>query len=509
MDRTFSWVEQIYPQHMNVLGPWVQAARDWVDSSGKNSEGQLSALSKFLEDYLLLALHLKGRSIAMRDFFGAQDLPSFTKLASANERRANGATATAHHFLNHVLRTRMGANEVSIGQWEATLGGPDAAVDYAVDPAVDAAPGSSVASTIASAIVLRNPIPLIDSAGRAKTSRKDTDQTLAWVTQKYPNMGAWRALAAGWLNHQSGDQSTRLHALSRLFDLYLASPLMPKGHEKPQVCLSRTTAMPSFMELAGVTLASKNKGQPLKGGAVYANIIHDFLNWVLHTDDYSETDDLGRRVVSPAFVNFVERRSTAGLGTADSSVRQALPYGLIAEARRVIAEGPNFSDWAWAQSLLGAEIGTAGRTGSDWYEVDPAFITDAAKSDPDFVWRERVLVRAGKVTEVWSPVRYVALLIKLILPLRTMQVRVLDSGEADTWRYIHPVEQATCACDGHALHAPAGAPGILNNPVPGGDINLMRINSVVVRGGRRALFALGRGTVACAKLLSGTAKRRQ
>lgn len=33
--------------------------------------------------------------------------------------------------------------------------------------------------------------------------------------------------------------------------------------------------------------------------------------------------------------------------------------------------------------------------------------------------------------------RAVALYIKLELPLRTIQVRMLDSGEADTWRYVH------------------------------------------------------------------------
>ncbi|WP_407712022.1 VPA1269 family protein, partial [Burkholderia contaminans] len=43
--------------------------------------------------------------------------------------------------------------------------------------------------------------------------------------------------------------------------------------------------------------------------------------------------------------------------------------------------------------------------------------------------------RGGQVLQMWSPVRWVALLVKLILPLRTSQVRVLDSGEADTWRY--------------------------------------------------------------------------
>ncbi|MBF4286127.1 VPA1269 family protein, partial [Vibrio anguillarum] len=36
---------------------------------------------------------------------------------------------------------------------------------------------------------------------------------------------------------------------------------------------------------------------------------------------------------------------------------------------------------------------------------------------------------------IWSPVRAMALYLKLQLPLRTFQVRMLDSGEADTWRY--------------------------------------------------------------------------
>jgi hypothetical protein len=41
---------------------------------------------------------------------------------------------------------------------------------------------------------------------------------------------------------------------------------------------------------------------------------------------------------------------------------------------------------------------------------------------------------------MWSPVRWVALLVKLILPLRTIQVSLLDSGEADTWHYNSTVE---------------------------------------------------------------------
>ena len=36
---------------------------------------------------------------------------------------------------------------------------------------------------------------------------------------------------------------------------------------------------------------------------------------------------------------------------------------------------------------------------------------------------------------MWSPVTAMLALVKLHLPLRTYQIRFLDSGEADTWRY--------------------------------------------------------------------------
>ncbi|WP_445447035.1 gamma-mobile-trio integrase GmtZ, partial [Citrobacter freundii] len=60
------------------------------------------------------------------------------------------------------------------------------------------------------------------------------------------------------------------------------------------------------------------------------------------------------------------------------------------------------------------------------------------KSDPDCVWRTKEVTRAGnKVTvhQIWSPVKAMVIFMKLHLPLRTYQVRMLDSGEADTWRY--------------------------------------------------------------------------
>ena len=60
-------------------------------------------------------------------------------------------------------------------------------------------------------------------------------------------------------------------------------------------------------------------------------------------------------------------------------------------------------------------------------------------NDPDCVWRRKKTKPKGKpakvTTQMWSPVRTMVLFIKLHLPLRTYQVRMLDSGEADTWSY--------------------------------------------------------------------------
>jgi hypothetical protein len=117
------------------------------------------------------------------------------------------------------------------------------------------------------------------------------------------------------------------------------------------------------------------------------------------------------------------------------TVRTPLPYRFIRDLREILAPGRHFTDWSWAiQARESREKTTGGRYG-DWYEVDPSVIDP---TDPDCVSRTRTVVRGNRsitITQLWSPARSVALLMKLTLPLRTYQVRMLDSGEADTWRY--------------------------------------------------------------------------
>jgi hypothetical protein len=256
------------------------------------------------------------------------------------------------------------------------------------------------------------PVPKI------KGIKRGNDTNLGWVEREYPQLSAWRALAIEWLNGETSGVDKRLKAFVIFFERYLIEQRLPLD---PAVLLSCSTVLPDFY---------RTTCPDTKSGIEYNNCVHDFLHFVL-LREFSEPADDGRLILSPAFCNPVPRMSKSGLPKRDESVHSPLPYGYIDELRRILAAGPNFRDWQWAQSALGARVGQRGAGRVDWFEVNEDQID---RKDPDCVWRER-FIKNGIRLEMWSPVRWVALLVKLILPLRTFQVRMLDSGEADTWRY--------------------------------------------------------------------------
>lgn len=245
-----------------------------------------------------------------------------------------------------------------------------------------------------------------------------TDTTLGWVERDYPQLAAWRALAVEWLKGETQGVPHRLTALVAFLERYLVRQGLPLD---PAAFLARSTVLPDFYRTAC---------PDSEDGIKYNNHIHAFLHFVLRRE-FSTADDNGQPVVSPAFWNPVPRMSRSGLPKRDESVHSPLPYGYIDEVRQMLAAGPHFRDWQWAQGALGVDTGQRGRGAPDWFEVTEDRID---RSDPDCVWRVRQMTNGTRL-EMWSPVRWVALLVKLILPLRTFQARVLDSGEADTWRY--------------------------------------------------------------------------
>ncbi|MFL9886239.1 VPA1269 family protein [Paraburkholderia agricolaris] len=264
--------------------------------------------------------------------------------------------------------------------------------------------------------------------GRRKASRlersvrRDSDATLAWVDEVYPELAAWRVLAVEWLSGETHGLGQRLQALSMFFERYLILQGLPLD---PAVFMLQTTQLPNFHRTAC---------PDSPWGISASNLIQSFLQFVLRRH-FTEIGKDGREMALNGYHNPVLRMTKAGLPQRGESVYSPLPYGYIDQLRQMLATGHHFRDWQWAQGALGSKIGNMGASAPDWFEVTEDQID---RDDPDCVWRVRKLsrnYRGGQVLQMWSPVRWVALLVKLILPLRTSQVRVLDSGEADTWRY--------------------------------------------------------------------------
>lgn len=279
---------------------------------------------------------------------------------------------------------------------------------------------------------LRHPFPRRQS----KNTGKESDLTFSHVLGLDPRMMHWQGLATEWLGMQKSAVSLRRKALDKFLVQYVVGCDLPRH---PIALLTRSTLKPSFIE---VLINGKTKGATgllSRGDIKDNNIIAGFLDWVL-AEKLSVADDHDHRTITAELHNPVARLSKSGISIPTETVKASLSIRYIKELRTMIAEGPNFRDWSWAQQAM-----EGGTTGGDWFVVPPATIN---LDDPDCVWRERDTTAYEQqtkglppcVTELWSPVRAVALYLKLELPLRTFQVRMLDSGEADTWRYVHGLQ---------------------------------------------------------------------
>lgn len=273
---------------------------------------------------------------------------------------------------------------------------------------------------------LANPFP----RRRIKQHGRQSDLSFAHALQLDPKLEDWCNLAAEWLKDQKIAVSARRTALDRFLTHYLHGQNLERNYGR---FLLRETEKPDF---AQVIISAKREGRKRiqKGDVRHNNDVADFLDWVLATKlGESETGEWDRS----RFHNPIQRLSIAGLATNTQSDKASLSIRHIRELRGMLAEGRHFRDWIWAQQAM-----EEGKSGGDWFVVDPKLID---LKDPDCVFRQRacsdyemkIKGYPSAVWELWSPVRAVALYIKLELPLRTFQVRMLDSGEADTWRYVH------------------------------------------------------------------------
>lgn len=267
---------------------------------------------------------------------------------------------------------------------------------------------------------------------RTKQNGRHSDLKFAWLTaERGKEWEPWRALLAGWLATQERGVNVKLTALYWFVTTYLHN----LQNSSDPAALFRAAVDGSLPDIRALLTEGRSAVVALK----YLNQIVVFIDWMI-AEHFSEPNDRGR--LQPVVDNPFTKEKKTGLTT--ETIHNPLPYTYIQELRQILCPNPNghFRDWIWTQQQTGQERsnGASSNSTGDWFEVDPSLIDC---NDPDCVWRSRNVWRKLKgkrgqkteIHEIWSPVRAMVLLVKLHLPLRTYQVRFLDSGEADTWRY--------------------------------------------------------------------------
>jgi len=263
-----------------------------------------------------------------------------------------------------------------------------------------------------------------------------TDLTLSWITRELGNDWLqWQQYAAEWIATQTASIGAKLKGIRQLISYLDAKApyakdvvLLFKGHPSGH--------MVSSEEFNDYLIEKGSNSE----NAAFIRYMINLFDFIL-THHLSEEDDNGRKVA--LFSNPFEKIKKVSSNT--ETVHSPLPYRYIQQLRQILCpypadipydkkpwKGQNFSDWHWAIEHL--QDGNLA-----WMEVDPAVIDE---TDLDCISRTREVQRKfGKsiktitLHEIWSPVVAMFIFTKLHLPLRSYQVRFLDSGEGDTWRY--------------------------------------------------------------------------
>lgn len=259
-----------------------------------------------------------------------------------------------------------------------------------------------------------------------------SDITLMWVLEFDDELGEWRYLAEEWLKTQIRGKSIAINGLSGFFQKYLVNTGIPRS---PKDFLLKEFYAPDFFEIC---FSHYKSNHALK----FANKISSFIEWVL-LEKFSVEDDLGNKHIPHELHNPLAKYIPDSYGGSkhNESDKNILPYRYIKDLRSILCppDATHFKDWHFAQEATDSKSNGRG----DWFLIEQSLIDE---NDPDCVFRKRDATKYEKGTkglpdiiyELWSPVVSVALLTKLLLPLRTYQVRMLDSGEMDTFKYVQP-----------------------------------------------------------------------
>lgn len=263
---------------------------------------------------------------------------------------------------------------------------------------------------------------------KRKNDGRSSDLTFGWLTKKYDlKWETWRRLAEEWMLLQDTGTADKLGAICIFFDKYLINHVPWAVNIVSLFEKKENGEYVSSDQLKQVILNETNRADS-ENLVKLINHVSNFIDWVLIAY-LSEEDDNGNlvKLYNNPFKTIKHKSNFS------ETVYNPLPYRYICQLRSILCPDPSgsFSDWQWAQNLSPQIANGSG----GWFDVDESKID---KNDKDCVWRIRKEKKSRKsctIYQIWSPVAAMVLFIKLHLPLRTYQIRMLDSGEADALRY--------------------------------------------------------------------------
>ncbi|WP_158274591.1 gamma-mobile-trio integrase GmtZ [Sphingosinicella humi] len=230
-----------------------------------------------------------------------------------------------------------------------------------------------------------------DYVGWVRPVSKKQDVRFEWVVKREPEMEAWRSASEEWFAQRQRSRNGALSALTVFLEHLLDDSRLPR---EPIEYLRGTTWARSDIKPFRAEVERNTRNA------------HSFLEWLIVTRCVEEGED-GHPYILPGFRNPIiisgERRQNL-----PETYREAMPTKYVTLLKEILT-----ADDAATPKVIGRS--KLGWKGGDWLN-----------------WFDEQL---GCYVEVWSPVRNSAILLKLETPLRTFQVRMLNSGEADRSRF--------------------------------------------------------------------------
>lgn len=262
-----------------------------------------------------------------------------------------------------------------------------------------------------------------------------TSENLEWLLEYDSDLQQWNEYGTEWIKTVVRGKAATLASLSNFFKKYVIPYNITRS---VQEFISIEYDTPDFYE---IIYAERD----LQSNAlVEAKKIVEFVDWIIE-EKFSVEDDLGNKLTPAEFKNPLTKYLPDSVKSSqrNESDKNVLPYRYIKDLRNILCP-PNatcFKDLKFAQSA-----GDSSRAGGDWFIVDKSVID---KNDTDCVYRFRKTSKyeqrrkglSEEVYEMWFPGTTVLLLTKLLLPLRTYQVRMLGSGEMDTYKYVQSMRK--------------------------------------------------------------------